>query len=325
MEDRTQNVDRWRQLLLHQEDCAIIDQGTKAQIEATDATQASLPSVSSDASSQPVFEVTAEGKPFSASVALELWQFREVLWAFIVRQVKVRYKQAAVGIGWAILQPIASSVLFAIFLGRLAHVSSEGAPYLLFALAGMVAWTFFATAVGNAMESIILDQAMVRKVYFPREVLPLASVAAALVDLAPALLTLVVAALLFGVTPALAWLLMPLPIVILVISAAALGIGLSALNVYYRDVRHALPFVLQIGLFASPVVYSVSLIPNQFRVLYTIANPVAAAIDGIRQIIIHGHQPVATTTLGALAWSMLLFVGAYYMFKRLERGFADRL
>lgn len=273
----------------------------------------------------PMVEVRGGPGSLSTDSFVEDWRFREVLWAFIVRHVKVKYKQAAVGVGWAVVQPVLSAVLFAIFLGRLAKIPSEGVPYLLFALVGMIAWTYFSTAAGSAMESLITDQALLRKVYFPRELLPLASVGAALVDLAVGLVTLLVAAAIFGILPNLTWLALPLPILLLIIMATALGLGLSALNVYYRDVRYALPFVFQLGLFASPVVYPLALVPSDWRTLYAILNPVAAAIDGLRRITLHHTEPDWGITFGALIWSVLLLIGAALLFKRLERSFADRV
>jgi lipopolysaccharide transport system permease protein len=273
----------------------------------------------------PVVEIRGGPGGFSRDSLVEHWLFREVLWALIVRHVKVKYKQAAVGVGWAVVQPVLGALLFAVFLGRLARIPSEGVPYLLFALAGMIAWTYFSTSAGSAMESLITDQALLRKVYFPREMLPLAAVGAALVDLAVGLVTLLVAAALFGTLPSLAWLALPLPILLLVITATAVGLGLSAVNVYYRDVRYALPFVLQLGLFASPVVYPLALVPPAWRTLYAILNPVAAAIDALRRIALHQAAPDWGIMLGALIWSTLLLVGAVFLFKRLERSFSDRV
>ncbi len=267
------------------------------------------------------------GGPGCISLAAlrELWLFREVLAAFVVRHVKVRYKQAAVGIGWAILQPVIAAALFAVFLGRLVDVPSEGSPYLLFALAGMVAWNYFSSAAGAAIDSLVTDQALIRKVYFPREVLPLASVAAAVVDFLAALATLLVAAWLYGAAPAVQWLALPLSLLLLVLAAAAFGLGLSAVNVYYRDVRYAVPFLLQIGLFASPVVYSLSAVPEGWREPYAILNPIAAAIDGVRRVVLHHEWPDVTLTAGAFAWTLLLLLAGYTCFKRLERGFSDRI
>lgn len=272
----------------------------------------------------PVIEVEGRGR-LSLGALKELWQFREVLGAFTARQIKVRYKQASIGIGWAVLQPVLSAVLFAVFLGSVAKIPSEGLPYLLFALSGMVCWTFFSGAAGQAMESLVADQALLRKVYFPREILPLAGVAAALVDLVPAMAILAVFAAASGFTPGLTWLALPIPILLMVVSAAALGLVLSGINAYYRDARHALPFVLQIGLFASPVVWSLSEIPERWRFVYSVANPVAAGIDGVRRVTLHSQWPDPVVTLAALAWSAAGLGVGYYFFKRLERGITDRV
>lgn len=255
----------------------------------------------------------------------DLWSFREVLAAFVTRQVKVKYRQAAVGIGWAVLQPVLTAALFALFLGRLAHVPSDGAPYLLFALAGLVAWSYFSTASTTAIDSLVTDQALVRKVYFPREVPPLAALGAALVDLVPAIGVLVLVAILFGVRPNLTWVGVLAPTVLLALSAAALSIPLAAVNVYYRDVRYALPFVLQLGLFVSPVIYPLTLVPARWRTVYTVGNPVAAAIDGFRRTIVHGSWPDPVTTSLATLWALTLLAAGFWVFKRLERSFADRL
>ena len=273
---------------------------------------------------KPVFEVWGQSG-LSAGSFDELWRFREVLWAFVVRHVRVKYKQAAVGLGWAVLQPTLSAALFAIVLGRFAHLASEGAPYLLFALTGMTAWTYFSTAASSAMESLVTDQALLRKVYFPRVLLPLAAVGAALADLAAALVTLMVVATLSGAGPSVQWIALGAPLLLLVVAATAMGVGLSALNVYYRDLRYALPFLLQLGLFASPVVYSLQAVPQPWRMLYAGLNPVAAAIDGWRRIILHHSWPDLGTTMIALAWSLLLLGIGYYLFKRLERSFSDRV
>jgi lipopolysaccharide transport system permease protein len=271
--------------------------------------------------------LVVEGGPgrVSRESLRELWHFREVLYAFVARQVKVRYKQAAIGIGWSVMQPVLSAALFAVFLGRFAHVSSDGVPYLLFALAGTAAWTYFSAAAGSAMDSLVTDQVLLRKVYFPREVLPVASALASLVDLAPALGIVAIVAAAYGVFPGLASLAVVVPVLLLVLTAAALGIGVSAVNVYYRDVRYALPFLLQLGLFASPVVWPLSALPGSWRELYGVLNPVAAGIDGIRRTLLHGELPAARMTIGAFAFAALLLVASYTLFKRLERGFADRV
>jgi len=272
-----------------------------------------------------LLDVTGGPGRLSKESLRELWQFRDVLWAFLIRLVRVRYKQATVGIGWAVLQPILAAGLFALFLGKLNTLGSEGSPYLLFALAGMVAWTYFSTACGTAIDSLIINQDLLRKIYFPREVLPLASIGAALVDLIPALATLVVVGAAFGVGPSIAWLAAPLSIVVLVIAAVGFSLALSAVNVYYRDVRYALPFLLSLGLFASPVVYSVDVVPGRWRDLYQILNPVAAAIDGFRQIFVHSAWPDFKLQAGAMGWGLAVSAASFVVFKRLERGFSDRV
>ena len=270
--------------------------------------------------------IEVRGGPGRLSVAslTELYAFREVLWAFVIRQVKVKYKQAAIGIGWAVLQPVISAALFTVFLGRLAHISSEGRPYLLFALAGMVIWTYFSGAVQGSMESLISNQGLLRKVYFPREILPLTEILAAIVDLVPQLTVLLILTLSLGLRPDITWLALPLPIVIAVLFAMALGIGLSSINLYYRDVRHALPFVLQLGLLASPIAYSLQLVPPRLRTLYAVGNPVAAAIDTLRRILLHHQWPEWSIAIPALLWALVLLTAGAALFKRLERGFADR-
>ncbi len=277
------------------------------------------------ASEKPTLDIEGGPGGISRDALRELWIFREVLWAFAVRQVKVKYKQAAIGVGWAVVQPIAAAGIFALFLGRFANVASEGTPYLLFALCGTVLWTFFSGSASSAAESLVTDSALLRKVFFPREVLPLAAILAGLVDFAPALATLVVAALLYGFVPGVTWVALPLVLGIVVLFAAAFGLGLSGLNVYYRDVRYVLPFLLQLGLFASPVIYSLASVPAGWRDFYEVMNPLAAAIDGLRRIVLHDEWPQFGITFGALGWCALLAIGGYALFKRLERGFTDRI
>jgi lipopolysaccharide transport system permease protein len=299
------------------------------KVSGADATAAVLPRMSATAAvpagEKPVLDVEGGPGRVSRDALRELWVFREVLWAFAVRQVRVKYKQAAIGVGWAIVQPVAAAALFTLFLGRVANVSSEGVPYILFALSGTVVWTYFSASASSASESLVTDSALLRKVFFPREVLPLAAIVAGLVDFVPAFLTLVVASLLYGFFPTVSWVALPLVIALPIVAAIAFGLGLSGLNVYYRDVRYVLPFVLQLGLFASPVVYSVDGIPSSWRGVYEVLNPLAAAIDGMRRIVVHGEWPEFGITFAALGWCVLLVVGGYALFKRLERGFTDRI
>jgi ABC-type polysaccharide/polyol phosphate export permease len=277
------------------------------------------------ATEQPLFEITGGRARITRATFRELWMFREVVFAFALRGIKVRYKQATIGVAWVVLQPVAAAALFALFLGRLSKIGSEGVPYLLFALTGLACWTYFSQAAASAMDSLLTSSSMVRKVYFPREALPLAAVLAGLVDLLPAVATVIAAAALYGVYPNVAWLALPLPLLLVVVAAAALGLAVSGMNVYYRDVRHALPFVLQVGLFASPVVYSLDVVPEGWRSVYAILNPLAAAIDSLRRIVLHAQWPEPEILAGSFAWTFALLFLGYVLFKRLERGFADRI
>jgi homopolymeric O-antigen transport system permease protein len=294
-------------------------------VEATAAPAERADSLREAVTEKPLVEITGGRVGITRATFSELWAFREVVLAFALRSVKVRYKQAAIGVAWAVLQPMAAAALFAVFLGRLSHIGSEGVPYLLFALTGMAAWSYFSSGAASAMDSLVENSSVLRKVYFPREALPLAAVLAGLVDLLPSLATLIAVAALYGVYPDVAWLALPLPMLLAIMTATALGLAVSGINVYYRDVRYALPFALQIGLFASPVVYSLSIVPEGWRTAYGILNPLAATIDSLRRIVLHGEWPQPAILGGAFAWVFLLLAAAYVLFKRLERGFADRI
>jgi lipopolysaccharide transport system permease protein len=282
------------------------------------------PGRSSNGRPKPVLEVVGGPGKLTWDSFRELWEFREVQLAFVARQLRVRYKQAIVGAGWVVLQPLAAAAIFALFLGSYADVPSEGLPYLVFALAGTAAWAYFSVAANTGAESLVANQNLLRKIYFPREILPLTAVLSGLVDLGIGLVLVVCTALVYGITPDVAWLAVPLPLVTLVVFAAAFALGLSSLNIYYRDVRYVLPFLLQVGLFATPIAYPLSLVPGGWRQVYAILNPVAAAVDGLRRVLLHGTWPEPVTAFGALAWSLLLLAGALFLFKRLERGFSDR-
>jgi lipopolysaccharide transport system permease protein len=272
------------------------------------------------------YAVTAGGGLGSLSSNLaEAWAFREVMLAFASRQVRVKYKQAAIGLTWVVIQPLIAALLFTVVLGKLAHVSSEGAPYLLFALCGMVAWNFFAEALTAGSESVVTDAPLLRKVYFPREVLPVAAIAASLVDLAPSFVLLLIFDVAYGRSPTLQWLALPIVPVVLAVGALAYILVPAALNVFYRDVRYVLPFIVQLGLFATPVIYSLQAIGQPFRDVFIILNPAACAIDCVRRVLLHHQWPEFGLTAASLVWSMLLAALTYYVFKKLERSFADRV
>lgn len=252
----------------------------------------------------------------------ELWEYRELLYFLAWRDLKVRYKQAAIGVTWAVLQPLLMMVIFSIFLGRLARIPSDGVPYPVFAFAGLLPWTFFANAVGGASDSLVTSSNLVSKVYFPRLVVPAAAVIAWLPDLGIASLMLVGMMALYGLAPSPAAVLLPLFVMGAILAALSVGIWLSALNVAYRDVRYAVPFLIQLWLFATPVVYPAGMVPERFRLLYAL-NPMAGVVEGFRWALLGTGSPpwgvVAVSLACALA---VLGLGLAY-FRRVESFFAD--
>lgn len=235
--------------------------------------------------------------------------------------MKVRYKQTALGVGWAVLQPVATMLVFTLCFGRLVRVPSNGVPYSLFSLAALVPWTFFANGIAQASTSILTNQQLVTKVYVPRLALPLATVLAGLMDMVIALIVLLGAMFWVGRVPGAdaLWL---IPLSLLAV-AATLGVGLwlAASNVRYRDVKYVVPFLTQLWLFVSPVVYPATLVPERWRSLYAL-NPMVGVVEGYRWALFGGGPPlglVASSCIGALA---LLWSGAMY-FRRVERSFAD--
>jgi lipopolysaccharide transport system permease protein len=252
----------------------------------------------------------------------ELWAFRELLYFFVWRDIKVRYKQTLLGATWAVLQPVATTVVFAVFFGRLAKVPSEGQPYVLFALSGLVLWTFFAQALNGAAQSLVGAAPMITKVYFPRALTPIAAVASFVVDLLIAFAILTIVVLAYG-HPIRLQILAVIPFCLLA-TVAAVGIGLlgAALNVRFRDVKYALPFLVQLWLFCSPIVYPSTLLSGWKRVLFGI-NPMTSAIDGFRWAVINTPPPpTGEIALSAGVCFGALVLGAVY-FSRVESSFAD--
>ena len=252
----------------------------------------------------------------------ELWRFRDLVYFLAWRDVKVRYKQTALGVIWAVLQPLAAMAIFTVFLGGLVHVPSDGLPYPLFAFAGLLPWTFFANATTSASSSLVGNTNLVSKVYFPRLAIPVAAVLAGLVDLAIGLVLLVALLVVFGVTPGPALLALPLFVVLNVLAALAVSIWLSALDVQYRDVRYAIPFLIQVWLFATPVVYPASVVPEQYRALYGL-NPMAGVVEGFRWALL-GRTDIPFSLVGvSVIVIATVFVSGLFYFRRMERSFAD--
>ena len=248
----------------------------------------------------------------------ELWTYRELLFFLIWRDIKVRYKQTLIGAAWALLQPLLLMLIFTFFFSRLAGVKSAGAPYPIFAYAGLLPWTFFANAVTNSGNSLIGNTNLITKVYFPRVLIPVAAVAASLVDFGIASILLVVLMIYYRTGLHAEVVMLPVLVALVTLLASGVGIWLAALNVKYRDVRYALPFLIQIWLFASPVIYAV---PDGWRWLLAL-NPMTAIIEGFRSALF--GLPFDWLMLGVSA-SITLFILAYaaFAFARMERSFAD--
>jgi lipopolysaccharide transport system permease protein len=252
----------------------------------------------------------------------ELWAHRELLYFFIWRDIKVRYKQTAIGAAWAVLQPLATMAIFSLFFGRLAKMPSNGLPYPLFFFAALLPWTYFSTALTNATNSMVENQRLITKVYFPRMLLPLASVLAGLVDFAIAFVLLIGLMIFYGVVPGATALFAPLFLLLAVVTALGAGLWLSALNAIYRDVRYAVPFAVQMWMFASPVVYPSSLVPAEWQWLYGL-NPLAGVIEGFRWSLTGAGQPPGPLLLvSGLAVAALLLGGLVY-FQKMDANVAD--
>jgi lipopolysaccharide transport system permease protein len=252
----------------------------------------------------------------------ELWRYRELLFFLAQRDIKVRYKQTALGVAWAVLQPLLAMVVFTIFFGNLAGVKSDGIAYPLFALVGLLPWQLFAYALTQSSNSLVAEQRLITKVYFPRLLVPIASVISGLADFAVAFL-LVLGMMVIYQVPIGVNLLAVAPLVFFaVMTALTVGLWLSALNVQYRDVRYMVPFLTQIWMFVTPVVYPSSLVPEGWRTLYGL-NPLAGVVEGFRWALLGTPEP----PLGMMAVSAgtvaVLLVGGLYYFRRLERTFAD--
>jgi len=252
----------------------------------------------------------------------ELWKFRELLFFLTWRDIKVRYKQTALGAAWAILQPVLTMIVFSIVFGGLAKLPSEGIPYPIFTFTALLPWQLFAFALTQSSNSLVGSQNLISKVYFPRLVVPFSSVLAGVLDFAIAFVVLVGMMAFYGIglTPAI--LLLPLFLILALISALAVGLWLSALNVQYRDIRYVVPFLTQFWMYATPIAYSSSLIPEKWRWLYSL-NPMTGVVEGFRWAIL-GKSSLDVVSLSISAGMVVvLFIGGLYYFKRMESGFAD--
>ncbi|HLK06212.1 MAG TPA: ABC transporter permease [Candidatus Acidoferrum sp.] len=254
----------------------------------------------------------------------EVWAYRELLYFFVWRDVKIRYKQTAVGVLWVVLQPLLTMLVFTLFFGRLAKLPSEGLPYPVFYFAALVPWMYFNYALQNATNVVVENQRMITKVFFPRLVLPLSSVLSGLVDFAIGFAVLIGVTLYYGMRPTISFALLPFFLLLAILTALGVGLWLSALNALYRDVKYVIPFLLQFWMFASPVAYPSSLVPERWRWLYGL-NPMAGVIDGFRWALTgHGRAPSASLLASTAAVLLILFGGVVF-FQRMEGTVADRV
>jgi len=251
----------------------------------------------------------------------ELWQFRDLGYFLVWRDLKVRYKQTLFGAAWAVLQPVFLMLVFSAFLGRIEGIAPASVPYPLFALAGLVPWTLFSQSLNGASNSLVNSQNLISKVYFPRLLLPLAGVGSYIADFLIALAVLLLVTPLFGVIPTATILWLPVFGLLAVLAALAVGTWLSAIYVRYRDLKYAIPFLIQAWLFASPIAYSADLIPDELRLIYAL-NPIAGVVEGFRWALLGGPRP-DTTILLSTAATVVILVGGIAYFRRMERTFAD--
>jgi len=252
----------------------------------------------------------------------DLWHFRELLFFLVWRDIKVRYKQTALGAAWALIQPLFTMLVFAVFFGRLAKVPSDGIPYPLFSYTALLPWQLFAYALTESSNSVVANERLITKVYFPRLVVPLASILAGLVDFAISFTLVLGMMVWYGVRPT--WAILTLPFFLFFTMATAFGVGLwlSALNVQYRDVRYTLTFIVQFWLIASPVAYSATLVPAKWRPFYGL-NPMAGVIEGFRWALL-GKTPAPGAMLGvSVIVVAVVLAGGLYYYRRMEKTFAD--
>jgi len=251
-----------------------------------------------------------------------LWEYRELLYFFIWRDVKVRYKQTVIGAAWAIIQPFMTMVVFSLFFGKLAKIPSNGLPYPIFYYSALLPWTYFANSVQNATNTIVAHQNMIKKVYFPRLILPMSAVLSGLVDFAVAFSVLLGMMLYYGITPTWKLLLLPLLLGLATLTALGVGLWLSALNALYRDVRYATPFLVQLWLFASPVAYPASMVPEKWQWVYWL-NPMTGVIEGFRWVLTGQGQPLNDLFFVSICFVLVTLVVGLMFFHKMEGTIAD--
>jgi lipopolysaccharide transport system permease protein len=252
----------------------------------------------------------------------ELWEYRELLYFFTWRDIKVRYKQTALGAAWAIIQPFFTMVVFSLFFGRLANMPSDGIPYPIFTFAALVPWTFFANGLSRSSSSLVGSAHLINKIYFPRLAAPISSAISGLADFIPAFMVLLGLMLYYGVAPTVKVVSLPLFLTLALVSSLGVGLWLSAINVQFRDVNFVVPFLTQIWLFATPIAYPSSLIPQPWRTLYGL-NPLVGVVEGFRWALLGTAQPPWPIIIISSLTALALLVGGAFYFRRMEKTFAD--
>ncbi len=266
--------------------------------------------------------VITPGKKISFEDLRAVWQYRELAYFLVKRDISVRYKQTLLGGLWALIQPFFAMVVFSVFFGKMAGMPSDGLPYPVFVYAGLLPWTYFSSALSAASESMVGNANLISKVYFPRLVVPAASVLSGLVDLAVASLILAGMMAYYGIAPGPSVMLLPFLVALTVFCAAGAGFWLAALNVEFRDIRYTIPFLIQIWMFSSPVIYPSSIVPERWQWLLAL-NPMAGIIKAFRAALL-GNLPVDWSSLSVSAFVVgILLVSGLYYFRKMERTFAD--
>ncbi len=252
----------------------------------------------------------------------DLWEYRELLYFLIWRDVKVRYKQTVLGVAWVIIQPLATTLIFTVIFGNLAKIPSDNLPYALFALGGLAPWNYFSSAFARGSTSLVGSAHLISKVYFPRLIIPIASVLGGLVDFAIVLGLVFALMFFYGIVPSFAILALPLYILMAIVTALGVSLWLSALNVQYRDVSYLVPFVVQFWLYATPIVYPSSLVPSQWRLFYSL-NPMVSVVEGFRWTLFGSGEPPGAMLAVSMSVVLMLMISGAFFFKRMEKTFAD--
>jgi lipopolysaccharide transport system permease protein len=278
-------------------------------------------SSSSSSMDIPVFRIEPS-RGWTSLGLRELWEYRELLYFLIWRDIKVRYKQTVLGAAWAILQPFLAMVVFSIFFGRLAQIPSDGVPYPIFSFAALVPWTFFANGLNQSSNSLVSSANLIKKVYFPRLAIPIAAVLSGVVDFFLAFLVLLGMMLYYGILPTVNTFWLPLFLLLALVTSLGAGLWLSALNVQFRDVRYTVPFLTQIWFFTTPVVYASSLLSEPWRTIYGL-NPMVGVVEGFRWALLETNTAPGPIIIASSVAALIILISGGFFFRRMEKTFAD--